>query len=49
MTMRVKDFLKKQPQEHYLQSSETKPDFLYLLRLQVFQRVALKFFNFLSW
>ena len=35
--------------EVYLQSAEPKPDFLDLLRLQVFQRVALEFFNFLGW
>lgn len=33
----------------YLQPAEPKPDFLDLLRLQVFQRVALEFFNFLGW
>lgn len=35
--------------EVYLQPAEPKPDFLDLLRLQVFQRVALEFFNFLGW
>lgn len=35
-------------QEVYLQPAEPKPDFLNLLRLQVFQRVALKFFNLLG-
>ena len=33
----------------YLQPSEPKPDFLDLFGLQVFQRVALKFFNLLGW
>lgn len=38
----------KKKKKYYLQASEAKPDLLYLLRLQVFQRVALKFFDFLS-
>jgi hypothetical protein len=33
----------------YLQPSEPKPDFLDLFRLQVFQGVALEFFNLLGW
>lgn len=39
----------KEVKQIYLQPSEPKPDFLDLFWLQVFQRVALKFFNLLGW